>query len=61
MLNPLELTTTGLIVAITNQTLPEEYREACVAELAGRIDHHSTAQQPVLVVETARAAVSVAA
>jgi len=53
MLNPLELTTTGLIAAITNQTLAEEYREACVTELAGRIDRRPTAGQRVFAVKAA--------
>jgi hypothetical protein len=47
MLNPLELTTTGLVAAVTNRTLPQDYRETCIAELAARIDRPSTAQRPM--------------
>jgi hypothetical protein len=51
MLNPRDLNTTSLIVAVTDHFLPAAYREACIAELAARIDQNSNVarRQPDLV------------
>jgi hypothetical protein len=38
MLRPSQLNTTGLIGAVTDRALPADYRDACITELADRID-----------------------
>lgn len=47
MLKPCDLRLTGLIVAISDRVLPPAYREACIAELAARIDHTKVAERRV--------------
>jgi hypothetical protein len=61
VLNPSKLTTTGLIAAVTDRRLPEDYRDACVTELAARIDHPESATRPVAAHEVVGAAGTVAA
>jgi len=46
MLDPSEVPTTGLISAIASRGVPEDYREACITELAARIDRRRASGGP---------------
>jgi len=56
MLKPCELKTTGLIAAITDRGLPGTYREACITELAERIDNPRAAHQESVPIDLTRRA-----
>jgi hypothetical protein len=53
MLKPSDLETTGLIVAITDRALSGDYREACITELAARVDGPREIEQRIDLTEPA--------